>query len=95
MNTISLMLMHKNSSRRSKIMLLVDALAPVAGALVSTRLKLSGTGLIIYLGFFAGFLLYMGASEILPEAHSKKSSYSTVMLTILGVAMMYTVSLFL
>ena len=25
---------------------------------------------MLYLGFFAGFLLYIGAADVLPEAHS-------------------------
>jgi zinc and cadmium transporter len=41
--------------------------------------------LAIYLGFFAGFLLYIGASDILPQAHSKNSSRLTIGMTILGV----------
>ena len=41
----------------------------------------------VLLGFFAGFLLYIGASDILPEAHSKYSSWKTVLLTVLGAAL--------
>jgi zinc transporter ZupT len=55
---------------------------------------ISEGGLTLYLAFFAGFLLYIGASEILPEAHSKHSSYTTIGLTILGVAFMFFVTRF-
>jgi ZIP family zinc transporter len=48
--------------------------------------------LVIYLGFFAGFLLYISTSEILPEAHSKHSSYLTILLTILGLLTMFLVT---
>jgi ZIP family zinc transporter len=54
----------------------------------------SQEGLTIYLAFFAGFLLYIGASEILPEAHSKHSSFVTIGLTILGVVFMFFVTKF-
>src|ERR1051326_7826279 len=75
MNTVTLMLTHKNTPAKAKIFLVIDAVAPVLGALATLFFKLSPESLVIYLGFFAGFLLYIGASDILPEAHSKKSSW--------------------
>jgi zinc transporter ZupT len=92
LNTVTLMLVNQNSRRKAFQMLLVDALAPVAGALVGTLVHISNGALTLYLGFFAGFLLYIGASEILPEAHSKHSSYATIGLTILGVVTMFVVT---
>jgi zinc transporter ZupT len=92
LNTVNLMLLNKNKSKRAIVFLLLDAIAPVLGALSTLRFHISDAGLVLYLGFFAGFLLYIGASEILPEAHSKHSSYTTIMLTVLGVAFMFTVT---
>jgi len=46
-------------------------------------------------GFFAGFLLYIGVSDILPEAHSKNSSLKLIGLTILGVIFVFLVSRFI
>lgn len=92
LNTVSLMLMNHNTSRRSRLFLLLDALAPVFGALSTLLFTIPDKGLLLYLGFFAGFLLYIGASEILPEAHSKHSSYITICLTVLGSAFMFTVT---
>jgi len=94
LNTVTLMLVNKNNRRRSFIMLLLDALAPVAGAIVGTFVHVGSAGLTLYLGFFAGFLLYIGASEILPEAHSKHSSYATIALTVLGAIFMFVVTQF-
>jgi len=95
LNTVSLMLMNHNNRRRSIMLLVLDALAPVLGALSTLLIHISDHGLVIYLGFFAGFLLYIGASEILPEAHSKHSSYKTIGLTILGAAFMFVVTSFI
>jgi zinc transporter ZupT len=92
LNTVMLMRVNRNTNRRAFAMLLVDALAPVAGAIVGTLVHISDGTLTLYLGFFAGFLLYIGASEILPEAHSKHSSYVTIGLTILGAAFMFFVT---
>ena len=47
--------------------------------------------LVLYLGFFTGFLLYIGAADILPEAHSHRSSALTIALTCLGAAFVYVV----
>jgi len=94
LNTVTLMLVNHNSRRRAFALLLTDALAPVAGAVVGTLVHISDAGLTLYLSFFAGFLLYIGASEILPEAHSKHSSYATIGLTILGAVFMFFVTRF-
>ena len=95
LNTVTLMLVNKNNRKKAFAMLLVDALAPVAGAIVGTVIHIGDAGLTLYLGFFAGFLLYIGASEILPEAHSGHSSYKTIGLTILGAVFIFTVTRFL
>lgn len=94
LNTVTLMLVNRGSRRKAVGMLLVDALAPVVGAIVGTLVHISDGGLTLYLGFFAGFLLYIGASEILPEAHSKHSSYATIGLTIIGAVFMFIVTRF-
>lgn len=92
LNTVGLMLLNKNNHRRSLTMLLIDAAAPILGVLVTLFFKVPETGLVIYLGFFAGFLLYIGASEILPEAHSKHSSYVTILMTVLGALTIFLVT---
>lgn len=94
LNTVNLMLLNKNRSRRAFMFLLLDAAAPVLGAASTLLFEVSDGFLILYLGFFAGFLLYIGASEILPEAHSKHSSYKTILLTIAGAAFMFVVTRF-
>lgn len=92
LNTVTLMLSHKNSVKRSVGFLLIDALAPVAGALSTLLFQLSDTQLLVYLGFFAGFLLYIGASDILPQAHEKHSSRTTIGLTVLGALLIFCVT---
>jgi zinc transporter ZupT len=94
LNTVSLMLVHHNTTRRSLLMLLLDAAAPIAGAVATLFFTLSDYTLLLYLGFFAGFLLYIGAADILPEAHSRRGSPATAMLialTCTGTAFIYLV----
>lgn len=92
LNTVSLVLAHKNSDRKALYLLFLDAIAPILGAVSTVFFTLPPGGLLLYLGFFAGFLLYIGVSDILPEAHSEKSSYLTIFLTICGAALIFIVS---
>ena len=94
LNTVSLMLTHKNSIRNASKLLLLDALAPVLGVASTFFFHLADTQLVLYLGFFTGFLLYIGASDILPQAHEENSSRWTVALTVLGAAVMFVVTRF-
>ncbi len=94
-NTVSLLLVNKNNRHSTFRLLFLDAIAPVFGALSTLLIHISDNTLVIYLGFFAGFLLYIGASEILPEAHSKHSSYQTIALTVLGAVFMFVVTRFI
>jgi ZIP family zinc transporter len=95
LNTVNLMLMNNNKSKHAVGFLILDALAPVLGALSTLLFHVSGRGLVLYLGFFAGFLLYIGASEILPEAHSKHSSYTTIGLTVSGALSIFIITRFI
>lgn len=94
LNTVTLMLAHKNSVKKAAILLLVDATTPILGVLSTFLFSIPSNILMLYLGFFAGFLLYIGASDLLPEAHSKHSSYKMIGLTILGVLFIFLVTRF-
>lgn len=92
MNTVTLMLNHKNSIGKSKMFLLLDSIAPILGVISTLFFKAPPRFLVLYLGFFAGFLLYIGASDILPEAHSQKSSFKLIGLTILGTVLIFIIT---
>lgn len=92
MNTVTLMITHRNSERKAKQFLFLDSVAPIVGVFTALLFNIPDQFMILYLGFFAGFLLYIGASDILPQAHSKKSSYQLMSLTILGVLLVFMIS---
>ncbi|MGA8146467.1 MAG: ZIP family metal transporter [Gallionellaceae bacterium] len=95
LNTVSLMLVNRNTTRRSIAMLLLDSIAPVLGAASTLFIHVPPSILMLYLGFFAGFLLYIGASDILPEAHSQNRSSITIILiglTCLGAFFIFYVA---
>ena len=85
LNTVTLMLRHGNSQRRARVMLAVDAIAPLLGATSTLFFHLPDQVLALYLAFFAGFLLYLATGDILPEAHSRHPSVLTLAMTVAGV----------
>lgn len=71
--------------RPALLLLLADALAPIAGAGITTLITVPDSVLGAYLGLFAGVLLYLAAAEILPEAHSGHPRVMTLCATGLGL----------
>lgn len=95
LNTVALMLAHGNDRARTLALLALDAAAPLLGAALTLLFTVPDRDLLIYLGVFAGFLLYIGASDILPEAHANHPSRLTLVMTVLGTAGIYVVISFL
>jgi zinc transporter ZupT len=93
-NTTNIMLFHQNKHSTAQKTLYIAALMPILGGFSTLFFDLSENVLAIYLGFFAGFLLYLGASDILPQAHSKNSSRLTIGLTVVGVVFMFIATRF-
>jgi len=91
LNTVSLMLAHGNTTRRSLLLLALDALAPFLGAISTLFFQVPPDILALYLGFFAGFLLYISAADILPEAHSRQPAHLTIVMTCLGALFIFLV----
>lgn len=94
MNTVSLMLLNKNTKKWATRMLVLDAVAPVLGAASTLAFQLPPEALLIFLGFFAGFLLYISASDILPEAHLQAPAARTaklIALTCLGAVFIFLI----
>ncbi|WP_354640540.1 ZIP family metal transporter [Kitasatospora camelliae] len=90
-NTYTITRMYGNDRRRALTLLAADAVAPVTGAGITLLFTIPEQLLGLYLGFFAGFLLYLATSDILPEAHSPHPSRTTLLCTLLGVGFMWLV----
>ena len=91
-DTTTFMLFHRNKLTHIRKWLAVVILMPILGGLASLAFSLSETALAIYLGFFAGFILYIAASNMLPQAHSESSTRKTIGLTVLGTIFMFIVT---
>jgi ZIP family zinc transporter len=89
LNTVSFLIKSGKWGRKGIWLLGVDAIARVGGAALGTTLALSNNVIAIYLAVFAGIVIYLATSHILPEAHSRHSSKLTILATILGVLVMW------
>jgi len=92
LNTVTLMLLNGNTSARSLWLLALDATTPLLGAASTLLFHVPDKELLLYLGFFTGFLLYIGASDILPEAHASHPSRLTLLLTVAGTVLIFIVT---
>jgi ZIP family zinc transporter len=90
-NTFTLTSLYGNARRRALALLALDALAPVAGAVIGTLIPFPPTAVGLYLGYFAGFLLYLATNNILPEAHAAHPSRATLLCTVAGTVLMWPI----
>ena len=90
-NTVSLVLKDNGNRRRASWWLLVDALAPVLGILLTRFFVLPAGQLGSVLAVFCGFFLYIGASELLPESYHAHPRVLTTVMTLLGISILYIV----
>lgn len=88
-NTVTVLLRHGGSRRTSFKWLLVDATMPLLGALSTLLIQIPQVWLTFLLAEFAGSFLYIGASDLLPEAHHRHSSVMTIGLTVTGVVFVF------
>ncbi len=89
-NTVNLILKNKGEKSTAFRWLLVDAFAPVVGIISTMFFTVPESTLGIILAVFAGFFLYIGASDLLPESHHGHPTIWTTVVTILGVVVLYT-----
>lgn len=94
LNTVTLMLVNHQTRKKAIQLLILDAVTPILGALSTYLFTIPQHILLLYLGFFVGFLLYIGAGDLLPEAHSKHSSFSMILLTAFGAFLIFVVTRF-
>ena len=91
---VSLLLASRMPARQIYRWVALVALAPVVGVTIGLLLPIPDQVLGGMLAVFAGFFLYIGAAELLPEAHRADRSSWVVGATIGGVVAIYLFSLF-
>lgn len=93
-NTVTIMLKNKQNSKNVKIFLMLDALAPVLGILLTSVIIIPQYILALLLAFFVGEFIYMGAVSLLPEAH-RHPSKKTIIFVLLGILLILFLTSFL
>jgi zinc transporter ZupT len=88
-NTVSVILRFGGDRRAAFRWVLADAAAPIAGVVIALMLTISQDLLGLALALFAGFFIYIGASELLPESYHDHPTAATTAMTILGLLAVY------
>lgn len=92
LNTVSFVMRQSGDRKRAIRWLAVDAAAPLLGAIVGAALTIGEAQLGALLAVYAGFFLFMGATDLLPHAHEHPSG-KRVLLTVAGFVAILAVSL--
>jgi ZIP family zinc transporter len=95
LNTVTVMLRSGRTKRAAFSWLLLDSIAPMLGAITTFLLAIPVQIIALILPFFVGEFLYLGAADLLPEAHSHGSSARVVLATVLGTSVIFIVTRFL
>ncbi len=88
-NTVNLSLAGDGKAKVARLWLIADALAPILGIIATFFFRLPEHILVVILALFAGFFLYIGASELLPDSHHRYPRLWTSFMTILGAALIW------
>lgn len=91
MNTVSFVLSQSGDRQQANRWLRIDAIAPLLGAIVGSLMTVSDHTLGTVLSVYAGFFIYMGATDLLPEAHAH-ASWGRVLLTISGFGLIFAIT---
>ena len=92
LNTVNVVVKNGGSRKQALRWLLTDALAPVAGAGVSLFFHLPAATLALLLAAFAGFFLYIGGLDLLPESQRQGSRVWSGFATLMGAAFLFGVA---
>jgi ZIP family zinc transporter len=88
-NTVSVVVQHGGEPKKAIRWLVVDALAPLLGVITTLFFTVSEDSLGLLLALFAGFFLYIGASDLIPESHHRHPKFLTTAMTVVGMAILY------
>lgn len=90
-NTVGMVLRHGGDRRMARKWLFADAAAPVLGILSTLFFTVPEDVLGLLLALFAGFFLYIGASDLIPESYHSHPVRWTTAATIAGMLALYIV----
>ncbi|MBI3572399.1 ZIP family metal transporter [Candidatus Kaiserbacteria bacterium] len=90
-NTVNMVLRNGGTRQQASRWLLADAIAPVFGIASTLLLSVPDSAIGLALALFAGFFLYISASDLIPESHHQHPRFFTTLMTILGAGLIFLV----
>lgn len=91
-NTVNLVLSSGGSRERAKKWLVMDAFAPILGFVLSGLITVSNSVLGLIMALFAGFFLYISASDLVPECHHHHPKIWTSAGFVFGLSLIWFVA---
>ena len=91
-NAMNVVLKNRGSNRQGLGWLLLDAAAPVLGIASTYFFALPPQSFGAGLALLAGFFLYIGASDLIPESYHAHPKFLTTAMTLAGAAALYGVT---
>ena len=88
-NTMNIVLKNGGGRTQAFKWLFADALAPVLGVASTHFFRLPEAWFGTALALFAGFFLYIGASDLIPESYHAHPKFLTTAMTLAGAAILY------
>lgn len=90
-NTVGVIVGNGGTRAQALKWLVADALAPIVGVVLTLFYRVSESSLALILAVFAGFFLYIGAADLVPESYHRHPKFLTTAMTVAGVAILYVV----
>ena len=90
-NTVTSIIKGGGDRMQAMKWLVVDSIAPIVGIFATLFFTVSDSTLGIMLALFAGFFLYIGASDLIPESYHAHPTKRTTLATIVGVVVIFLV----
>ena len=88
-NTVNVIVRHGGDFRSALRWLLLDAIAPVIGVLATLLFAAAPESLGLLMAIFAGFFLYIGAADLIPESHHAHPTFWTTFMTLVGALVLF------
>jgi zinc transporter ZupT len=88
-NTVNVVVRHGGKKSDALKWLLVDSITPILGVIATMFFTVPAALLGLLLALFAGFFLYIGASDLIPESHHVHPTFWTTFMTLVGALVLF------
>lgn len=88
-NTVNLVFRNDGKTNKAWVWLLLDAIAPVVGALSTRLVTIPESRTAIILAVLSGFFVYIGLSDLLPESYHGHPTRWTTIATLIGAGVIF------